>query len=61
MVTNEYFMSWIKDTYINVKGEYNINFEGCCSEKHKNHGGIAERTENTGLGVFYAIKYLLNS
>lgn len=54
-------MTWIKDTYQNVKGESDINFEGCCTGKHINHGGIAGRTESTGLGVFYAIKYLLNS
>ncbi len=60
MGTNEQVMTWIKDTYQNVKGESDINFEGCCTGKHINHGGIAGRTESTGLGVFYAIKYLLN-
>jgi glutamate dehydrogenase (NAD(P)+) len=53
-------MTLIKDTYQNVKGESDINFEECCTGKHINHSGITGRTESTGLGVFYAIKYLLN-
>ena len=33
MGTNEQVMTWIKDTYKNVKGEQDINAEGCCTGK----------------------------
>ena len=33
MGTNEQVMTWIKDTYVNVKGETDINAEGCCTGK----------------------------
>lgn len=52
-------MTWIKDTYQSVKGEQDINCEGCCTGKYISQGGIAGRTESTGLGVYYAIKELL--
>jgi glutamate dehydrogenase (NAD(P)+) len=48
MGTNEQVMTWIKDTYMNVKGETDINAEGCCTGKF-----IAQ-----GLGVYYAIREL---
>lgn len=60
MGTNEQVMTWIKDTYQNVKGESDINAEGCCTGKHISQGGIAGRTESTGLGVYYAIRECLN-
>ena len=58
MGTNEQVMTWIKDTYVNVKGETDINAEGCCTGKFISQGGIAGRAESTGLGVFYAIREL---
>lgn len=58
MGTNEQVMTWIKDTYMNVKGETDINAEGCCTGKFISQGGIAGRTESTGLGVYYAIREL---
>ena len=61
MGTNEQVMTWIKDTYQQVKGETDINFLGCCTGKYINHGGIAGRTESTGLGVYYCIRELLNT
>ena len=60
MGTDEQVMTWIKDTYTNIKGGQDINAEGCCTGKFINHGGIAGRTESTGLGVYYAIRELLN-
>ena len=60
MGTGEQVMTWIKDTYQNVKGETDINAEGCCTGKHISQGGIAGRTESTGLGVYYAIRECLN-
>jgi len=60
MGTDEQVMTWIKDTYQNVKGEQDINAEGCCTGKYIRQGGIAGRTESTGLGVYYAIRELLN-
>jgi len=59
MGTNEQVMTWIKDTYMNVKGETDINAEGCCTGKFIQQGGIAGRNESTGLGVYYAIRELL--
>jgi glutamate dehydrogenase (NAD(P)+) len=56
MGTNEQVMTWIKDTYMNVKGEQDINAEGCCTGKFIEQGGISGRAESTGLGVYYAIR-----
>ena len=61
MGTNEQVMTWIKDTYQNVKGETDINYQGCCTGKHISQGGIAGRTESTGLGVYYCIRSLLQT
>jgi len=61
MGTNEQVMTWIKDTYMNVRGEQDINAEGCCTGKYIQQGGISGRTESTGLGVYYAIRELLNT
>ena len=52
-------MTWIKDTYQSVKGEQDINAEGCCTGKFISQGGIAGRTESTGLGVYYALRELM--
>ena len=38
-----------------------MNFEGCATGKFINQGGIAGRTESTGLGVYYCIRELLNT
>jgi len=56
MGTNEQVMTWIKDTYMNVRGEQDINAEGCCTGKFIAQGGITGRAESTGLGVYYAIR-----
>ena len=61
MGTNEQTMTWIKDTYVNVKGETDINAEGCCTGKFISQGGIAGRAESTGLGVYYAVREMLNT
>lgn len=61
MGTNEQVMTWIKDTYVSVKGEQDINAEGCCTGKFISQGGIAGRTESTGLGVYYALRELVNT
>jgi glutamate dehydrogenase (NAD(P)+) len=34
MGTNEQIMTWIKDTYYMIKGEDDINAEGCCTGKY---------------------------
>ena len=61
MGTNEQIMTWIKDTYMNVKGETDINAEGCCTGKFISQGGISGRAESTGLGTYYAVRELLNT
>lgn len=45
---------------MHVKGEQDINAEGCCTGKFLQQGGIAGRAESTGLGVYYAVRELLN-
>ena len=60
MGTNEQIMTWIKDTYKNVKGETDINAEGCCTGKFISQGGIEGRAESTGLGVYYSTRTLLD-
>jgi len=52
-------MTWIKDTYQQVKGEQDINSEGCCTGKFIQQGGIKGRAESTGLGVYYATRECL--
>lgn len=54
-------MTWIKDQYQKVKGEFDIHYNGCSTGKHIKHGGIAGREESTGLGVYYCIRSLLNN
>lgn len=61
MGTNEQVMTWIKDTYHNVRGETDINAAGCCTGKFISQGGIAGRAESTGLGVYYATRTLLDT
>lgn len=53
-------MTWIKDTYVSLYGETNINAEGCATGKFVAQGGIEGRNESTGLGVYYCIKQLLD-
>ena len=60
MGTNEQVMTWIKDTYMNIRGEHDINAEGCCTGKYIEQGGINGRAESTGLGVYYAIRECLS-
>lgn len=59
MGTNEQIMTWIKDTYVSVCGERDINAEGCCTGKFVSQGGISGRAESTGLGVYYSIRECL--
>jgi glutamate dehydrogenase (NAD(P)+) len=61
MGTNEQIMTWIKDTYVSMFGESNINAEGCCTGKFVTQGGIQGRAESTGLGIFYGTKELLDT
>jgi glutamate dehydrogenase (NAD(P)+) len=59
MGTNEQTMTWIKDTYSYLYGEKEINAAGCSTGKFISQGGIAGRTESTGLGVFHVLNTLL--
>ena len=61
MGTNEQVMTWIYDTYQSVMGEKDINVQACATGKFLSQGGIAGRTESTGLGVYYAIRELMNT
>lgn len=53
-------MTWIKDTYVSIHGEHEINAEGCCTGKFISQGGIQGRTESTGLGVYYGTRELFD-
>jgi glutamate dehydrogenase (NAD(P)+) len=61
MGTNEQIMTWIKDTYVSLKGEEDINAEGCATGKFVNQGGIQGRAESTGLGLYYGLRELLHT
>ena len=52
-------MSWMKDAYAKFAGHKDINAMGCVTGKALNQGGIQGRPESTGLGVFYAIREIL--
>jgi glutamate dehydrogenase (NAD(P)+) len=54
-------MTWIKDTYVSLYGETDINAEGCCTGKFVTQGGIQGRAESTGLGVYYGLRQLLHT
>jgi glutamate dehydrogenase (NAD(P)+) len=54
-------MTWVKDMYVALHGEHDINAEGCCTGKFVSQGGIEGRAESTGLGVFFGTKELLNT
>lgn len=53
-------MAWMKDTYHTLFGQDDINAAGVCTGKPVLIGGIDGRTEATGLGLFYSVRYLLN-
>lgn len=59
MGTNEQTMTWIKDTYCYLYGEKEINAMGCATGKFISQGGIAGRTESTGLGVYHVLNTLM--
>ncbi|MCD6064697.1 MAG: Glu/Leu/Phe/Val dehydrogenase [Flavipsychrobacter sp.] len=52
-------MSWIADTYAQLKPG-DINALGCVTGKPVTQGGVRGRTEATGLGVFYGIRETCN-
>jgi len=49
-------MAWIADTYSTFYPN-ELNAIACVTGKPLGHGGIAGRTEATGLGVFYGIRH----
>jgi glutamate dehydrogenase (NAD(P)+) len=56
MGTSQWTMNCMKDTYVNLYGEKDINAVGCVTGKSVSQGGIEGRVEGTGLGVFYGIR-----
>jgi glutamate dehydrogenase (NAD(P)+) len=52
-------MSWIKDTYTMLYGMDDVSAPACVTGKPPSQGGIAGRTEATGLGVFYGTRDFL--
>ena len=49
----------MKDTYMTLFGEKDINAEACTTGKYVSQGGIEGRVESTGLGVYYGLKELM--
>lgn len=60
MGTNQQTMTWMKDTYMTLFGEKDINAEACTTGKYVSQGGIDGRVESTGLGVYYGLRELMN-
>ncbi len=60
MGTNQQTMTWMKDTYMTLFGEKDINAEACTTGKYVSQGGIEGRVESTGLGVYYGLQELMN-
>jgi glutamate dehydrogenase (NAD(P)+) len=58
--TGESIMNCMKDTYVTLVGENDVNSAACVTGKSVSQGGIEGRTESTGLGVFYGIREVLN-
>ena len=58
--TGESIMNCMKDTYVTLIGENDVNSAACVTGKSVSQGGIEGRTESTGLGVFYGIREVLN-
>lgn len=54
-------MSWVKDTYTSLFGMDDINSAACVTGKPLSQGGIAGRTEATGLGLYYATRDFLSN
>ena len=52
-------MTWIKDEYVSLRGQTDINAEACCTGKFIGQGGIQGRNESTGLGVYYGVRTLM--
>lgn len=54
-------MAWIKDTFQMLYAMDDINAPACVTGKPLSQGGIAGRTEATGLGVYYATREFLDN
>jgi glutamate dehydrogenase (NAD(P)+) len=61
MATGPKHMAWMADTYSTLYGKDDMNSLGCVTGKPMSMGGVDGRNEATGLGVFYATRYLLNN
>jgi glutamate dehydrogenase (NAD(P)+) len=59
--TGESIMNYMKDAYITLMKETDVNAAACVTGKSVSQGGIEGRIEGTGLGVFYGIKEILNN
>jgi glutamate dehydrogenase (NAD(P)+) len=58
--TGTWHMDIMMDTYRTLFGHNNIDAEGCVTGKSVEVGGIAGRTESTGLGVYIITRNLLS-
>lgn len=58
--TTTWHMDIMMDTYRTLFGHNNIDAEGCVTGKSVEVGGIAGRTESTGLGVYIIARNILS-
>lgn len=59
MGTGEREMAWMADTY-RYFNPNDVNAQGCVTGKPIAQGGIAGRTESTGLGAYFCIREFVN-
>ena len=59
--TGESIMNCMKDTYVTLYGEKDVNAVGCVTGKSVAQGGIDGRIESTGLGVYYGLREAVNN
>lgn len=53
-------MAWIKDTYTHYFGYNDINSSACVTGKPLSQGGIPGRGDASSMGIFYALKDIMN-
>lgn len=56
--TDSTIMTWIKDTYMTMYGEQDINAPAVVTGKKTNQGGIEGRLGSNGRGMYYVMKEL---
>ena len=58
--TNSQIMTWIKDTYVQLYGEKDLNASAVCTGKKITQGGIEGRQSAAGEGAYMTLRKLAN-